>query len=150
MRLRTAFSLGSTGLLVITTLAVAQSSNGVVMFPEGYRDTVHYTTVNRGNIREEIFTSREAIAAAKDNRPFPEGTVITMEDHRSGELYRYVVMEKRREWASASQAGEWLFREFAPDRSPNLREDGSRCASCHQSQAANDFVFTTRQMRERN
>lgn len=147
MRLGITTGLAAGGLFV-ATLALAQSGNEAVTFPENYRDGVHYGTVTRGNIQEELFTSPEVLAAAKDNRPLPDGTVIMMEDYRSGELYRYIVMEKRAEWASVAKAGQWLFREFAPDRSPNAREDGSRCASCHQSQAPNDFVFTTQQMRE--
>lgn len=122
-----------------------------VKFPANFRDGVHYATVNRGNIREELFVSREAIAAAKRGEPFPSGTVITMEDHRNGRLHRYVVMEKRQGWnqltPEAQRAGDWLFREFKPDRSPNTSEDGLRCMVCHQSQAANDFVFTVPQMK---
>ncbi|MBK5960300.1 hypothetical protein CCR97_19150 [Rhodoplanes elegans] len=87
------------------------------------------------------------MAAAKANQPLPDGTVIMMEDYRNGALYRYIVMEKRQAWESVSGAGAWLFREFAPDRTPNMSEDGSRCASCHQPQAATDYVFTARQMR---
>ncbi|MCR4524207.1 cytochrome P460 family protein [Bosea sp. 47.2.35] len=147
MRLRTAAGLGAGGLIV-ATLAFAQTTNDAVTFPEAYRNDVHYGTVTRGNIREELFASPAALAAAREGRPFPEGTIITMEDHRDGGLHRYVVMEKRAEWGRISRAGQWQFREFAPDKSPNPSEDGSRCAACHQSQAANDFVFTTRQMRE--
>lgn len=150
MRLRTVTGLGVGGVLVLATLAFAQSANEEVSFPEAYRDGVHYATVTRGNIREEIFTSPEAVAAAREGRTFPDRTVIMMEDYRGDELHRYIIMEKRAQWTSVSEAGAWLFREFAPDRSPNGSEDGSRCASCHQSQAANDFVFTTRQMREHN
>ena len=52
------------------------------------------------NIGEELFTSREAIDAVKNGRPIPSGTVITMEDYRSGKLFRYVVMEKRTGWGA--------------------------------------------------
>lgn len=148
MRSRTAAGLGMGGAFVLATLAFAQSPNEAVTFPETYREDVHYATVTRGDIREEIFTTPAALAAAREGRPFPDGTVIMMEDYRGDELNRYIVMEKRAQWASVSEAGAWLFREFAPDKTPNRSENGSRCASCHQSQAANDFVFTTRQMRE--
>jgi hypothetical protein len=136
------------GAIALSTVANPPAANEAVRFPESYRAGVHYTTVTRGGIREEIFTSAEALAAAKAGEPLPDGTVITMEDHRDGKLHRYIVMEKREAWQSLSEAGAWLFREFAPDRTPNVNEDGSRCASCHQSQAANDYVFTNRQMRE--
>ncbi len=129
----------------------AVADNSRVQFPENYAEGVHYATVERGNITQELFTSREAIEAAKSGEPFPSGTVITLVDYRRGGIHRYVVMEKREGWGELSppdiRAGDWLFREFAPDGSPNLDEDGTRCMSCHQSQAAQDFVFTVEQMR---
>jgi hypothetical protein len=69
--------------------------------------------VERGNITEEIFTSRAAIDAVKRGQPIPSGTVTTLveynaklDDHGNplrdasgrlikGEISRYVVMEKR-------------------------------------------------------
>lgn len=129
----------------------AMADNSLVQFPENYADGVHYGTVERGNITEELFTSREAIEAAKRGEPFPSGTVITLVDIRGGELHRYVVMEKREGWGELSppdiRTGDWLFREFAPDGSPNLDEDGTRCMSCHKPQAEQGFVFTVEQMR---
>ncbi len=137
--------------LSVAAAMQAWAANDRVQFPESYKDGVHYTTVNRGGIREELFTSPEVIAAARAGQPLPNGTVIMMEDHRGGKLHRYVVMEKRTGWGSAYpdnvRAGDWEFREFAPDRSPNLTENGQRCMSCHQSQAGQDFVFTLDRMR---
>lgn len=130
------------------------ASPDLVKFPQSYSGGVHYATVHRGNIREELFTSRDAVEAAKKGQPLPSGTVITMEDHRSGRLHRYVVMEKRTGWQKLSpnnaSAGDWLFREFRPDKTPNAAEDGRRCMSCHRSQAADDYVFTLEKMKSAN
>lgn len=154
MSLLRTFSLSAAvAMAAVATLAVWQAwaANDRVQFPENYKDGVHYATVNRGGIREEIFTSLEAITAAKAGHPMPNGTVIMMEDYRGGKLHRYVVMEKQAGWGGAYpekvRAGDWEFREFAPDRSPNTAENGQRCMSCHQSQAGQDFVFTVDQMR---
>lgn len=129
----------------------AFAANDRVTFPAGYAEGVHYATVNRGNIREEIFAPREAIEAARNGQPFPDGTVITMEDYRGGALYRYIVMEKRAGWGNAYPAdrrnGDWEYREFRADRTANRSEDGARCMGCHISQAGNDFVFTSDRMR---
>jgi hypothetical protein len=129
----------------------AHADGEMVRFPADYAKGVHYATVNRGGIREELFTSREAIAAVKAGRPMPSGTVITMEDHRNGELYRYVVMEKRTGWgarhAPELRTGEWEFQWFNPDRSPKAGENLDRCRSCHVGQAASDFVFTADRMK---
>ena len=50
-------------VLGIAWRALAASES--VVFPAGYEDGVHYATVKRGNITEELFTSRTAIDAVK-------------------------------------------------------------------------------------
>lgn len=129
----------------------ASALTGMIRFPETYASGVHYATVNRGNIREELFTSQPAIDAVRAGRSAPSGTVITMEDHRDGKLFRYVVMEKRAGWGSQHppglRTGDWEFQAFNADRTVNTAENLDRCRSCHQSQAARDFVFTSEQMR---
>jgi hypothetical protein len=77
--------LAGLSYLVGAAVAYAQSANERVTFPEHYKDGIHYGTVTR--IREELFTSRAAIDAERASRPFPDGTVITMEDHREGALH---------------------------------------------------------------
>ena len=124
----------------------ALASGDLVVFPERYADRVHYATVKRGNITEELFTSRAAIEAAKSGQPLPSGTVITMEDHRDGRLFRYVVMEKRAGWGADyppdKRNGEWEFQAFDADKSVNRAENLDRCFACHRGQERQDFVFT--------
>ncbi|CAO3401719.1 cytochrome P460 family protein [Azospirillum palustre] len=112
---------------------------------------MHYATFNRGGTREELFTSREAIEAVKNGQPMPSGTVITMEDYRNDELYRYVVIERRAGWGTRHspelRTGEWEFQWFNPDRTAKTDESFDRCRSCHTSQASQDFVFTVDRMR---
>lgn len=107
--------------------------------------------MTRGNIREELYTSRNAIEAAKAGEPFPDGTVITLVDYRDGKLFRYVVMEKRKGSGAGVPAdlrtGDWRFQEFNPDRTVNRNEDGTRCMRCHKPQERQDFVFTVDQMK---
>ena len=146
-------AIAALGIATLSAAGVvyAQSANERISFPEGFEDGVHYGTAPRGSIVQELYTSEEAIEAARKGEDFPDGTVITLVDRRGGEVHRYVVMEKRTGWGDLmpeeARAGDWLFREFAPDGTPNMSEDGVRCASCHQSQASQDFVFTVDQMR---
>lgn len=123
----------------------------LVRFPEKFADGVHYATVNRGNIREEIYAGRAAIDAAKAGKPLPSGTVITLVDYRGGQLFRYVVMEKGTGWGaeypSARRNGEWEYQAFNADKTVNLADDVSRCFACHQSEAAQDYVFTLERMK---
>ncbi|MFD1171778.1 hypothetical protein [Oceanobacillus picturae] len=44
----------------------------LVEFPEDYKEGVLYTTVNRGNMSGEIYTSREVIEAVQDGQVNPE------------------------------------------------------------------------------
>ena len=140
---------------VAATLAwQARAGRELVKFPETYAEGVHYATVKRGNIREELFTSLDAIAAVKNGQPIPSGTVVTMEDYRDGKLFRYVVMEKRTGWGTEYppevRNGEWEFQAFNADKSVNQNENVSRCFSCHKSREQQDFVFTLDQMKGAN
>jgi hypothetical protein len=138
--------------LVVSAIAVSAFASGdLVKFPTNFENGVRYATVERGNIKEDIFTGREAIEAAKRGKPLPSGTVITLVDYRDGKLFRYVVMEKRSGWGSqypeSKRNGEWKYQAFNADKSVNRAETLDRCFSCHKSQAANDFVFTLNRMK---
>lgn len=138
------------GVLLLVVLP-AWGAGDLVEFPANYEEGVLYTTVNRGNIKEDIYTSRNAVAAVKNGQPVPSGTVITLVDYRDGELYRYVVMEKHSGWGSEYPAelrnGEWEYQAFNADRTVNTEENLERCFSCHKSQAGNDFIFTLDDMK---
>ena len=142
--------LGGIFLLFHASAALTQG-NDRVEFPQDYQRGIHYTTVERGGIREELFANREAIMAAKQGIPLPSGSVITMEDYRDGRLFRYIVMEKRSGWGErypeTLRNGDWEFQSFQPDRTVNRHESVSRCMSCHKAQSTHDFLFTLDQMK---
>lgn len=142
------------GVSTATALGVALralAGGELVAFPDDYKNGVHYATVTRGNITEELFTSRVAIDAVKAGQPIPSGSVITMEDNRDGKLFRFVVMEKRNGWGAQYPAdqrnGEWEFQAFGADKTVNQNEKLGRCFACHTGQAAQDFVFTRDRMK---
>lgn len=132
-------------LFFLLPLAV-WSGGELVKFPQNYANDVLYTTIYRGNIKEDIYASREAIEAVKNGRPIPRGAVITLVDYRDGELFRYVVMEKRSGWgteyAEDIRNGEWEYQAFNADKSVNQQEDLIRCFRCHKSEAHKDFIYT--------
>lgn len=142
--------LAWTAALLAGAGAQAQG-NDRVAFPAAYAEGVHYATVTRGDIREELYTSRAAIEAAQRGEPIPDGTVILMEDYRGGRLHRYVAMEKRAGWgerhAPEVRNGDWEFQAFLPDRSVNREERVTRCMGCHKAQAGTDFLFTLDRMK---
>ena len=101
---------------------------------------------------QELFTSPEAIAAAKQGKVLPSGTVITLVDYGDGKHFRHVVMEKRAGWCSEyppeKRTGEWELQAFDADRAVDRAENLDRCFSCHKAQAANDFVFTRSRIKD--
>ena len=129
----------------------SESSRELVKFPENYDKGVNYTTVNRGNVREELYTSREAIEAVQNGQPIPDGTVITLEIYRDEDLDEIFVMEKRAGWADQNppemRNGDWLYQEFNGDKSVDYKEDIGRCFSCHANQERDDFMNTLDEMK---
>ncbi|MBM7694315.1 hypothetical protein JOC77_003776 [Peribacillus deserti] len=130
----------------------SESSRELVNFPENYDKGVNYTTVNRGDVREELYTSREAIEAVQKRKPIPDGTVITLEIYKDEELSEIFVMEKRNGWGDQNppemQNGDWLYQEFNGDKSVDYEEDIGRCFSCHANQERDDFVNTLDEMKD--
>ena len=143
----TSLFIGAAGSFVVDALA----GDDLVRFPGNYAEGVHYATVKRGNIREELFTSRAAVDAVKDGRPIPSGTVITLVDYRDEKLFRYVVMEKQTGWgaryAPEKRNGEWEYQAFNADKSVNADENLERCFSCHEPKAGQDFEHTLDRMK---
>jgi hypothetical protein len=65
----------ATGVALAIMLSIAwRALSDLVKFPENYAEGVHYATVKRGNITEELFTTRAAIDAVKKGQPLPSGT----------------------------------------------------------------------------
>jgi hypothetical protein len=147
MRIRT--RVVASALAAIANLASADEA--LVSFPANFADGVLYATVNRGNIKEDIYTGQATIDAVRNGQPIPSGTVITLVDYRDGKLFRYVVMEKRTGWGAGyppeKRNGEWEYQAFNADKSVNRNENLERCFSCHQSQAGRDFVHTLDRMK---
>jgi Cytochrome P460 len=148
-------SLAAISLCVAGVLGVSAYADSTrVKFPNGFERGVKYATVNRGNIQQDLYTSRDAIAAIKAGEPFPSGTVITLVDSRDGKLFQYVVMEKRAGWgadyAPDKRNGEWEFQAFNADQTVNRSENLDRCFGCHKGQVQADFVFTRDRIKATN
>ncbi len=122
-----------------------------VKLPENYDKGVLYTTVTRGNAKELLYTSRETIEAVKEGKPFPSGTVLTLEIYRDGQLSDIFVSEKRTGWGDQNSPnksnGDWRYQAFTADKSVNTKRDIKSCISCHASQERDDFVYTYSQMK---
>ena len=60
-------------------------------------------------------------------------------------------MEKGEGWgldfSEEQRTGDWHFQQFDPDGQVRRTAFAERCQSCHQSQAANAYMFTSDRMR---
>jgi hypothetical protein len=157
---------------VLSFVSPAQAGGDLVKFPDTYEKGVLYTTVDRADNKQyrELYTSPEAIAAAKKGQPLPSGTVITLVQYAAkldpsgnplkdakgrfikDKLLAYTVMEKRPGWGAEYpeniRNGEWEYQAFRADRSVNTSAKLENCFTCHKPLGTKvDFVFTYDKMK---
>jgi len=158
--------LSASTLLAIVLLSVEPAHAGPekVTFPTNYQSGVLYTIVDRNDLKEvrEMWTSPEAIEAAKAGKALPHGTVITHVAYKAvtdaqgtplldnkgrflkGDLLFYFVMEKRPGWGAEYpdqlRNGEWEFSNFKPDRTFNEKANFAGCLGCHRPHEKLDYV----------
>jgi len=157
------------GVAIAGLAAAAQVLAGAdrVAFPENYAKGVMYLTLDKPDAREvrEYYASRAAAEAAKAGMPLPDGTVITvvvyaaqldaqgnLTKDANGRLIKtntirgYAAMEKHAGWGAAYpepvRNGDWEYRAFRPDKTPNPNANLTSCFTCHRPQAEHDFTFT--------
>lgn len=121
-----------------------------------------------------LYVSKDSLANVKPGEPFPEGTILVMEDHEvaleaggapikaangrlqpTGRVRALAVMEKRKGWGETNlfppekDNGDWEYASFKPDGSPNpIKLDA--CYACHLPQTKDglDFTFSGAKIRE--
>jgi hypothetical protein len=158
-----AFACASAAFVAATAIAGPEN----IVFPENYASGVLYATVDRPDNKQyrELYASQAAVDAAKKGEPLPSGTVLTMvqyaakldaqgnpEKDASGRFVKtnvvgYTVMEKRAGWGTEYpddiRNGEWEYRAFRPDKTPNTAANLQNCFKCHKPlEPRLDFVFS--------
>jgi hypothetical protein len=143
-----------------------------VVFPEDYAQGVKWLIVDRVDRKElqEHFVTPAAIAAARNSQAMPNGTVFTLVRYSAlldaegnprrgadghflkGDIAGYGVMEKRSGWGAEYppelRNGEWEYRVFTPQKTPNAQMQLSACFECHKTQASHDFVHAYEKLQE--
>jgi plastocyanin len=137
-----------------------------IAFPVNYKDHVLYATVDRYDTKQyrELYGTPEAVKAAREGKPIPSGTVLTLVQYKAqvdaqghpikdangrfvkGDLIAYTVMEKRTGWgteyADDIRNGEWEYAAFGADRKLNEKANYKGCFQCHKPHEKQDFVIS--------
>ena len=171
-----ALPIVATVALAALTLTVGVRAGGdKVAFPENYGKGVLYTTVDRADNKQyrELYATPEAIAAAKAGQPLPNGTVLTLVQHKAkldadgnpekdangrfiktDEIAGIAVMEKRAGWGTEYgddiRNGEWEYQAFKADKTVNDKANLKSCFTCHKPLDKQDFVFSFEKMKSAN
>jgi len=112
----------------------------------------------------ELYASAAAVQAAKEGKPLPSGTVLTLIQYKAqldaqgvplkdgrgrflkGDLVAYAVMEKRSGWGSEYpedlRNGEWEYAVFGADGKFNNKANCKACFQCHKPHDRIDYVIS--------
>lgn len=127
-------------------------------FPAGF--TLYQSATADGAVAER-YANRVAFDAARAGRPLPDGSVILVVNRPApaagatapGAPTSYAAMEARAGWGAAIPAllrnGNWDYALFDARRARNERLNQAQCLACHRPRAADSFVFTLAELRER-
>src|SRR6266566_5435771 len=163
-------------LVAAGALAVAastiQAGPEKIAFPANYKDHVLYATLDRYDTKQyrELYGTPEAVRAAKEGKPIPSGSVLTLVQYKAqvdaqgnpvkdangrfvkGDLIGYGVMEKRTGWGAEYPAetrnGEWEYQAFTAEKKVNEKANLTGCFQCHKPlPSGQDFVFSYEKMK---
>ena len=144
-----------------------------ILFPYSYAEGVRYMTFDHPASKtfRELYTTADAIEAAKKGEPLPDQTVIISVNYavkldpqgnpekdangrfiKTDTIAGYGVMEKRTGWGSEYpdnvRNGEWEYQVFKGDQTPNAAAKLGACFECHKPQAKQDYVFSYEAMKK--
>jgi hypothetical protein len=136
-----------------------------VAFPGNYAEGVRWLVVDKEREKQvrEIYAPPEAVEAARKDEAMPDGTVLTLVRYsakldaqgrpvkdENGRLIKNAilginVMQKGKGWGAeypdALRNGEWEYRAFKADNTPNEQAKLTVCFECHKAQASQDFIY---------
>jgi plastocyanin len=161
--------MAALGAVTAAATVIAQSVASVpsgpnrLQYPADWAKGVLYATVDRPDTRQyrELYTSEAAVRAAREGRPIPDGTIITlaaysvqMQDGKpvldangrfvKDKLVAVNSMQKQRGWGEDIPApirnGDWVYQSFQPDGTVNAKANLTACYQCHLPYAKDDYL----------
>jgi plastocyanin len=166
MRHRASFILALIASLVFMAAVPGGAGPEKIAFPANYKDHVLYATIDRYDNKQyrELYGTPEAVKAAREGKPIPSGTVLTLVQYKAqvdasgnpikdasgrfikGDLVGITVMEKRTGWGTEYpddiRNGEWEYSAFTADQKFNDKANYKACFQCHKPHAKMDYVIS--------
>lgn len=166
LRVVVTVSVGAAGLATFGVIgqALVPSGPNALAFPEYWSQGVMYGTVDRPDTKQfrEFYTSAAAVKAAREGKPIPEGSIITLaayaaklDDKGSPVLDangrfikdKLVAVNSMQKQAKAAQDipaelrnGDWIYQSFAPDGKVNDKANLTACYQCHLPFKKDDYL----------
>lgn len=136
-----------------------------VAFPSDYAMGIRWLVVDNEAQKQvrEIYAPQRAIESARKGEAMPDGTVITLVRYstrldaqgtpvkdEAGRMIKNAilginVMQKGKGWGAeypdTLRNGEWEYRAFKADNTPNEQANLSACFSCHKAQVSQDSIY---------
>jgi plastocyanin len=150
--------------VAVSQTATVPSGPNKLKFPEGWDKSVMYATVDRPDTKQyrEFYTSQAAVQAARDGKPIPNGTVITLAAYAAkvdaegkpvkdangrfvkDKLLAVNSMQKQTGFGddipAAIRNGDWIYQSFTPDGQVNDKANLTACFQCHLPFAKDDYL----------
>jgi plastocyanin len=158
--------LGLVTIPIVLTAVPGSAGPEKIAFPANYKDHVLYATVDRYDNKQyrELYGTADAVKAAREGKPIPSGTVLTLVQYKAqvdaggnpmkdangrfvkGDLVGITVMEKRTGWGTEYpddiRNGEWEYSAFTADQKFNDKANYKACFQCHKPHAKQDYVIS--------
>jgi len=146
-------------LLPIILVATGAYAGDGVDYPDGYRSWTHIKTMalHKGHALQDpfmgihhVYANEQGVKGAKTGQ-FDDGAVLVFDllnyitqDNASTEGDRVLLGVMTKDSAKFANTGGWGFEGFkGSSHTERLVSDGGQsCFACHESQQANDYVFS--------
>lgn len=153
-----------TGAFNATGQAVVPGGPNRLAFPEDWQKGVLYATVDRHDTKQfrEFYGSAEAVKAAREGKPIPDGTILTLAAYMAkldadgkplrdangrfikDKLVVVNSMQKKAGWGQDIPAdlrnGDWIYQSFSPEGKVNEKANLTSCYQCHLPFAKDDYL----------
>ena len=154
--------IAAVALCALSLLGAGSTSNNSAPYPEGFRRWTHVkSAVNEPTHPKfgkfsgiyHIYANEAALSGFRSGR-FRDGSILVFDlmktqtkDHVTQAVGRHFVDVMIKDSKAYRETGGWGYEEFQGGnrtaRNINMKDVQTRCHSCHTTQQARDYVFSS-------